>query len=384
MTSPVLKSGRPHPIAETPGVSPVKTKDPVMGKLPGFEGLADEPRLMGHLAKTNPARWGNLPFTTFRQAAGAALRPFTTASKNLGRFLIAGGATVACFAGAAWMSLRLEDVQAQRAAEAAKEKELASIAEEQTRIAEQRERLSVTPISKEEAISLLEAEMVTVPGGTFKMGSETNDDDERPVHSVTIPGTWQVAKYEMSQKIYAGLTGTNPAKQFSGGFFKYGWGYVTYGEGIVGDEKPAVGMTQQEAASACYAAGMVLPSEELWEYLARNGDKQFEYPTDDGTAFTDPNHFKEGFINLSRSAEAVTWGRPGPFGLHNLGGNVEEWTSSKYLSYVGGSPLRDTVYFVTRGGNYTNGYLGVRASNRGHLVERNDVIGLRCVRQVSK
>lgn len=360
MTLSVSKPGMPHPITETPGVRPVKTKDPVMGKLPGFADLADEPRLMNHLAQTNPTRWGNLPFTTLRQAAGAALQPFRTAGKNLGRFLIAGGATAACFAGAAWMTSRLVDVQLMRAAEKAAQ-ELNPPAEVTPPVEAPETTGSITRISKEEAIVLLEAQLVTVPGGTFMMGSETGDEDERPAHSVTILDGWQVAKYEMSQKIYAGLTGTNPAKKYGAYSF-------------VGDDLPAVGMGPQDAASACQAAGMELPSEELWEYIARHGNSQFEYPTDDGTN-------KPEFINTGGKLKPVTWGLPGPFGVFNLGGNALEWTSSNYTSYVSGILWLGEYDFVLRGGGYdSNNQIYTRAAKRFVSSASSPRFGLRCVR----
>jgi len=45
-------------------------------------------------------------------------------------------------------------------------------------------------------------EMVTVPAGTFQMGSpsyeEGRDDDEGPVHQVTIPRAFAVGKYAVT------------------------------------------------------------------------------------------------------------------------------------------------------------------------------------------
>jgi formylglycine-generating enzyme required for sulfatase activity len=32
--------------------------------------------------------------------------------------------------------------------------------------------------------------LVYVPGGTFPMGSEDGDSDERPIHNVTLDGFW--------------------------------------------------------------------------------------------------------------------------------------------------------------------------------------------------
>ena len=42
-------------------------------------------------------------------------------------------------------------------------------------------------------------EMVDIPGGTFRMGDLSGDgaDDEKPVHSVTVP-TFRMGKYEVT------------------------------------------------------------------------------------------------------------------------------------------------------------------------------------------
>ena len=45
----------------------------------------------------------------------------------------------------------------------------------------------------------LAGEMVSIPGGTFRMGdlSGEGDDDEKPVHSVTVPA-FRMGKYEVT------------------------------------------------------------------------------------------------------------------------------------------------------------------------------------------
>ena len=42
-------------------------------------------------------------------------------------------------------------------------------------------------------------EMVRVEGGTFQMGSTIGDDDEEPVHSVTV-SSFYIGKYPVTQK----------------------------------------------------------------------------------------------------------------------------------------------------------------------------------------
>src|SRR5205085_9243771 len=56
-------------------------------------------------------------------------------------------------------------------------------------------------------------EMVLVPGGTFVMGSPSDEgpDDERPQHQVTVPAFY-MSKYEVTQAQYRAVMGTNPSE----------------------------------------------------------------------------------------------------------------------------------------------------------------------------
>src|SRR5437773_7155888 len=52
---------------------------------------------------------------------------------------------------------------------------------------------------------------VLIPAGTFKMGSDTGDADERPVHQVTISKAFYLGKYEVTQGQWQAVMGTNPS-----------------------------------------------------------------------------------------------------------------------------------------------------------------------------
>ena len=54
-------------------------------------------------------------------------------------------------------------------------------------------------------------EMTQVPGGSFMMGSENGDDDEKPVHKVTVSG-FLIDRDEVTQKTYQAIMGKNPSK----------------------------------------------------------------------------------------------------------------------------------------------------------------------------
>src|SRR4030095_5281239 len=53
-------------------------------------------------------------------------------------------------------------------------------------------------------------EFVLIPAGTFKMGSNTGDQDERPVHEVTISKAFYLGKYEVTQGQWEAGMGHKP------------------------------------------------------------------------------------------------------------------------------------------------------------------------------
>ena len=56
-----------------------------------------------------------------------------------------------------------------------------------------------------------EPEMVFVEGGTFQMGSTSGNEDEKPVHSVTL-NSFNLGKYEVTQAQWKAVKGKNPSR----------------------------------------------------------------------------------------------------------------------------------------------------------------------------
>ena len=52
--------------------------------------------------------------------------------------------------------------------------------------------------------------MVYVEGGTFMMGSDEGDSDEKPIHKVEV-GSFYISKYEVTQAQWQAIMGENPS-----------------------------------------------------------------------------------------------------------------------------------------------------------------------------
>jgi formylglycine-generating enzyme required for sulfatase activity len=129
--------------------------------------------------------------------------------------------------------------------------------------------------------------------------------------------------------------------------------------------------------------GLMLPSEVQWEYAARGGtiDAWWKGAESNG------GHIPANLLDLStlefvprweQRTDYVDWDdgfrriappgtfAPNPLGLHNLLGNVSEWTSS-YPGPLGedGGPPRGSPRYVSRGGNLLSGPSTARPSFRG-------------------
>lgn len=132
-----------------------------------------------------------------------------------------------------------------------------------------------------------------------------------------------------------------------------------------GDDCPAWGMTFEEAKAYCawlssqLGCEVSLPMEAQWEYAAR-GETDREYPWGDGFDSARCNTFEAG-IGKTTPVRQYPEGRS-PFGLYDLGGNVEEWVDTIYAAHPGGSFITDDLvealgeqYPVLKGGSFARG-----------------------------
>jgi formylglycine-generating enzyme required for sulfatase activity len=180
------------------------------------------------------------------------------------------------------------------------------------------------------------ANMVFIPPNTFTMGTPTNEvnrqADEGPQTTVTLSRGFWIGKYEVTQREYLAVTGSNPS-QFPGDLNRpvetVSWLDATNYCAL---------LTQQELAAGRIPWGSRyrLPTEAEWECAARAGTStRFSYG-DDVNFSSLANHawywFNSGF-----GTHPVGQKLPNPWGLYDMEGNVLEWTLDWYGPYPGGS-----------------------------------------------
>jgi len=154
--------------------------------------------------------------------------------------------------------------------------------------------------------------------------------------------------------------------------------------GGTGDDYPVSSVSLAEADSFCRSRGMRLPALQEWEYAARNGTTD-ENPFPDRVDSTRANLPRWGFHNQVFPVPVGSY-PANDLGLHDMEGNVREWTSTCFdregrpttLEIALKSKFEDGIECTLAGGSwYTD-----LASNfwQGPQGMMNSDIGVRCAK----
>lgn len=213
-------------------------------------------------------------------------------------------------------------------------------------------------------------EMIKILGGSFLMGSEDGDDDEKPAHNEQVATFW-MDKYEVTMEQYAEcVKAVRCTKPGSGSFCN---------ANQPGKEKhPANCVSWNDARQYCHWVGKRVPSENEWEYAAK-GPQAKKYPWGDDDPTKEPCwNRSEGTCAVGSKPQDKSWA-----GIMDLGGNVLEWVQDAWrVNYSPMSPTNSALR-VVRGAAWFDrdpGYL--RGANRGGLTPtyRGLNVGFRCAR----
>jgi len=254
-----------------------------------------------------------------------------------------------------------------------------------------------------------------IPAGPFTMGTSTEAwalDNERPAHQVDVPAFhidrapvtngayadfiddggyddprwWSAAGWDHRQR--AGLVA--PAHWIRDGG---AWAYTPFGrtQRIVADE-PVVHVCFHEAEAYAAWAGKRLPTEAEWEKAARFDPatgRSRRYPWGDETPTAAQANL--GQRHLRPAPVGAYPAGASPFGVHQLIGDVWEWTSTDFAGYPGfvAFPYREysEVFFgpeykVLRGGSFGTDRSACRGTFRNwdYPIRRQIFSGFRCAR----
>jgi sulfatase modifying factor 1 len=185
-----------------------------------------------------------------------------------------------------------------------------------------------------------------IPAGTFLMGSDAGQEDERPVHRVRVDA-FDMAIHPVTRAEYARFLDaashalprdwTDPA--------------------FAGDDRPVVGVSWHDAVAYCEwrtrtGSPERLPTEAEWERAARGAVDGAAFPWGDAMPAWIPDEGR----GPRPGPWPVTLGEPNAFGLFGIAANVHEWCADWHdRDYYARSPEANP-----RGPD-----TGIRRSSRG-------------------
>ena len=222
-------------------------------------------------------------------------------------------------------------------------------------------------------------DMVLIPAGEAVIGQDTDKASvSYPQHKVKIAAFW-IDKYEVTNMQMLDFAIKD---SYTGEGAKEGkdWRVLfTPDKGLV----PVQYVTYGDAEAFCKSAGKRLPTEEEWEYAAR-GPNGNTYPWGNEWADGRSNTAESGVLKPVNVGE---YDDVSQFGVHDMLGNVREWTSTWYSPYPG-NPKKDP-----NAGKQRRVVRGLSPNHRGkvaHLYDRDAMppaylgdIGFRCAKDAT-
>ncbi len=236
---------------------------------------------------------------------------------------------------------------------------------------------------------------VKIPAGSFVIGSNDETAAERPMTRVDIAKPFLMGTTEITMGQYQQF---NP--KFENGVYDMHYkDQVRRGYFVNNPDFPAIRVSWNDATAYCQwlskklGKKVRLPTEAEWEYACRAGTStpmnygdfnadfsQHENLADvqlkklavsgvDPQPIRNPNdlmdyekkdaRYDDGVLHLAKAGSY----QPNAFGLHDMHGNVAEWTSSAYAPYPYGANAKGDLK-VVRGGSWYDRQIRASSATR--------------------
>jgi formylglycine-generating enzyme required for sulfatase activity len=248
------------------------------------------------------------------------------------------------------------------------------------------------PFSHRELTNSLGMTLVSIPAGSFLMGSDDPQavaDGDGPRHAVRLTRGFWIGKYEVTQAEYQQVMGGNPSQFYAAGD---GASAVT---GVDTSRHPVDRVTWEEAVEFCRRLSTLpdeqaahrkyrLPTDAEWEYACRAGK---------GDSVDSSEKLSTATANIKapahpaapapgRTAEVGSY-RPNAWGLHDMHGNVWEWCADGRRQYSSSSVVDphgpESLEVVLRGGAWDYPAAYARSAHRQMALKGYVYFGFRVV-----
>lgn len=170
------------------------------------------------------------------------------------------------------------------------------------------------------------AQLVSIPAGSFMMGSPDTAPDRAPVHKVTL-SAFKLGRTPVTVAMFQEFCKATSRKMPD----PPAWGWIP--------DHPMVNVSWEEAKALADWAKLRLPTEAEWEYAAQGGEAAPIFPW--GDTYKDELSWSSVTEQRDRTAPVSRMEHVfvNAYGLSDMAGNVFQWCADWYdAKYYASSP----------------------------------------------